>query len=407
MRVDRYSAALTIILMLMGCAPRVILGQREENWEVSGYVGAETRWFYYGPSESFQHGGAGFSLTLEPEFYRGWEASDTSILFEPYIRLDSEDTERTHFDIRELYWQKIGGSWDLKVGLAKVFWGVTESRHLVDIINQTDQIENIDTEDKLGQPMVNFTLINNWGTLDFFFLPYFRERTFAGREGRLRSIPHINTDRPVYESGAERWHPDLAVRYSRIFGNLDLGIYYFYGTSRDPLFEPDIGNGDEIVLRPVYNLMQQGGLDLQYTFGGWLLKFESILRSGRGQHFQALTVGFEYTLYGLFGTTLDMGILSEYHYDSRGETATDPFNNDIFAGTRITLNDEQDTAFIGGMIYDHDNGTTSYRFEFERRLGDSYKLIIEAQQFARIDSKDLLFSLRRDSFLQVELRKYF
>lgn len=407
MRVDRYSAALTIILMAVGCAPGVTLGQRGESWEVSGYVGAETRWFYEGPGDPFQQGGAGFSLTLEPEIYRGWETSDTSITFKPFLRLDTEDSDRTHFDIRELYWRKIEDNWDLKVGFAKVFWGVTESRHLVDVINQTDQIENIDTEDKLGQPMVNFTWINNWGTLDFFLLPYFRERTFPGREGRLRSLPYVDTDRPIYESGAERWHPDMAVRYSRIFGNLDLGLYYFYGTSRDPLFEPDTESGNAIVLRPVYNLIQQGGLDLQYTQGGWLLKFESITRSGRGQHFQALTGGFEYTLYGLFGTNLDMGILSEYHYDSRGETATDPFNNDIFAGTRITLNDEQDTAFIGGVIYDHDNGTTSYRFEFERRLGDSYKLFIEAQQFARIDRKDLLFSLHRDSFLQVELRKYF
>ena len=42
----------------------------------------------------------------------------------------------------------------LLVGAAKVFWGTAESRHLVDIINQTDAVEDIDEEDKLGQPMV-------------------------------------------------------------------------------------------------------------------------------------------------------------------------------------------------------------------------------------------------------------
>jgi len=54
------------------------------------------------------------------------------------------------------------------------FWGVTEFQHLVDIINQTDLVENIDTEDKLGQPMINLALINDWGTVDLFIMPYFR-----------------------------------------------------------------------------------------------------------------------------------------------------------------------------------------------------------------------------------------
>ena len=67
-----------------------------------------------------------------------------------------------------------------------MFWGVTELRHLVDIINQTDLVENLDGEQKLGQPMVQLTLLKDWGTLDFFAMPYFRERTFTGPDGRPR-----------------------------------------------------------------------------------------------------------------------------------------------------------------------------------------------------------------------------
>jgi hypothetical protein len=83
-----------------------------------------------------------------------------------------------------------------------VFWGVTESSHLVDIINQSDFVENIDTEDKLGQPMVSLRWLPEWGTLDLFLMPLHRERTFQGLAGRPRLPLPIDQDNPVYESSA-------------------------------------------------------------------------------------------------------------------------------------------------------------------------------------------------------------
>ena len=59
--------------------------------------------------------------------------------------------------------------------------GVTESRHLVDVLNQVDGVEDIDEEDRLGQPMINISTQRDWGSVDLFVLPGFRERTFAGQ----------------------------------------------------------------------------------------------------------------------------------------------------------------------------------------------------------------------------------
>ena len=94
-------------------------------------------------------------------------------------------------------WLKVFDESELRVGLRKVFWGVTESQHLVDIINQTDLVESLDGEEKLGQPMINYALINDWGTLDLYLLPYFRERTFSGINGRLRSSLYVDTTNPL------------------------------------------------------------------------------------------------------------------------------------------------------------------------------------------------------------------
>jgi len=153
------------------------------------------------------------------------------------VRFDQHDSERSHFDIRELTWLKAAPDWELRVGFRKRFWGVTESQHLVDIINQTDLVDHPDSEDKLGQPMFNLALIRDWGTVDFFILPGFRERTFPGSEGRLLSggIP-IDIDQTRYDSGAQEKHVDWAVRWAHYFGDWDVGLSHFSGTSREPRF---------------------------------------------------------------------------------------------------------------------------------------------------------------------------
>ncbi len=50
---------------------------------------------------------------------------------------------------------------------------------------------------------------------------------------------------------------------------------------------------------------------------------------------------------------------------------------------------------------------TSLRFEFERRFGERYTLEVQAQWFAHSQQGDLAYLLRRDSFAQVAIRRYF
>nr|NIS70959.1 hypothetical protein [Pseudomonadota bacterium] len=334
---------------------------------------------------------------------------DDRITVIPFGRLDSLDTERTHLDLRELNWLHVGKSWELRLGVDKVFWGVTESVHLVDIINQTDLVENPDGEDKLGQPMVNLTLVLPWrtGTLDLFVLPYFRERTFPGEEGRLRPPLPIDTDRAEYESGAEEYHTDWAVRWSHTLGDFDIGVSHFWGTSREPRLVPRQLSPVETVLVPFYDLIDQTGLDLQWTKGGWLWKLEIISRDGKGDRFTALAGGFEYTFVGVFNTAADLGLLAEYLYDDRGDKATTPYEDDVFIGTRLTFNDAQSTELLGGVIIDTDSDATLWFFEGSRRLGESWTLDLEARLFNGITSEDPLFGFQKDDFLHLTLSRHF
>lgn len=385
----------------------IIETEEEEGFhEFTGYIEAQVRYFPEGSLSPKQHNGADLSIAAEPEYYYEWPSGEWAFTAKLFGRLDSQDPNRSHFDVREFNLLTYGDDWEFRVGVGKVFWGVTESRHVVDIINQTDLVENPDEEEKLGQPMVQFDYIQDWGTLSFFYLPYFRERTFPGPQGRLRTIPYVGVDSPAFESSLENWHPDVALRWSHYIDNVDIGLYYFYGTSRDPVFTPGVEDGNPVLI-PNYNLMHQVGLDVQYTIEEWLWKFEGIYRSGKAQHFFAFTGGFEYTFFGLAESDADLGVVLEYSYHSLQNQATIPFENDIFAGLRLALNDEQDTTLLAGPVVDADSGSTSVRVEFERRIGESWRLIVEGQTFNDIPANSQFGSFRKDSFISVQMRWYY
>ncbi|MGI9341402.1 MAG: hypothetical protein ACR2QV_01035, partial [Gammaproteobacteria bacterium] len=161
-------------------------------------------------------------------------------------------------------------------------------------------------------------------------------------------------------------------------------------------------------LIPVYDQIAQVGADLQYTRDAMLYKFEGIVREGQGDTFTAAVAGFEYTLYQLRESPLDLGLLFEYLYDGRDESAPlTIYDNDVFAGARVTLNDTQDTAVLIGAVVDVDDRSTLVSIEAERRFGDSWTVELESRWFVNAAPGNLLRSFERDDYLTLRIRRYF
>ena len=375
--------------------------------DVSGSISAELRWFASKPQFPGQLSHLQPSLIFEPEFRWSLENGD-QVTISPYGQLDGQDDERSHLDLREAYWRHFGETWDVLIGINKVYWGVTESRHLVDVINQVDGVVDTDEEDRLGQAMINFSTQRDWGRLDLYVLPGFRERTFAGTEGRPRFALTIDTDNPVYESGTEENHVDYAARYSHYLGDWDIGAHFFYGTGREPRFSLS-SNGQQLI--PNYDLVTQIGVDLQYTREAWLWKFEALIREGQGKTFAAMVGGFEYTLYQIRESAADLGLLVEYLRDDRDRDPTvapaTVFQNDLFLGARLALNDIQNTSVLAGAIVDLDNQSSLVLIEAERRLGNRWSIDVEARLFLNADDDPLLNNFREDDFINLTLGRHF
>ena len=235
--------------------------------------------------------------------------------------------------------------------------------------------------------------------MELFALTYHRERTFPGREGRLRPRFVVDDEDVSYESSAEEWRVDLAARYSHSLGPLDLGVSVFDGTSREPCLaclppRLDKKRG-ELLLVPHYEPIRQFGLDAQLTVESWLFKLEAIHRSGasnqvgREEDYAAFVAGGEYTFNSVFESAVDLGLLAEWNYDRRGNTATNVFDNDVFLAARVALNDVQSTEFIVSLLADAEHSTRSLIFEFNRRLSDRWSLHLEGLFMLAVDRADL------------------
>lgn len=400
--ITRIKRVMTIVVIGFFCLSKAYAG--EPTFTPS--VAAELRYFPESPAfdgqlEHFQP-----SVVLSGE--GRWVSDDRKkrVRFEPFLRVDSQDSERTHFDMRELSYSQRFSDFDLLVGNGQIFWGVAESRNVVDIINQFDVVENNDETDKLGQPLVRIGKFTDIGRFELYYLPYFRERTFPGRDGRQRAKLVVDTDEAEYERGGEEFAGDFALRYKHQIDKFDIGAHVFYGGARAPFFEisPD---GSRLI--PVYQELAQGGVDIQWTSDAWLLKFEGITANQSGDTFLSTVAGFEYTFFDVKESGIDVGLLSEVLYDGRdqNETAVNLFENDVFVGTRITWNDIEESELLAGAIVDWETGSAFSSIEYERRIGNNMKFEAEVQYLMSLDDDSPLEAVERDSNFTLRLTRFF
>ena len=421
-------------------------------------VEAEGRWFFqYEPDDKPVVGSAAATV----ELFHGWDDNKQRIVGELFQRHDGNDDARTHGDVRELYYQVIGDDFEFRLGARRVFWGVTESRHLVDVINQSDFVENIDNEDKLGQPMMNVAFIRELGTFEVFLLPYQRARTFPGAEGFPRLPLPVHAHEARYQSEREQTHLDGALRYTGSFGPLDLGLAYFDGTAREPRLllclrrgatdangdpypgtadgancDPDSAIPDDptpaqiapvlaalgigatpeqiaafvgnLVLVPMYDRLRQASIDAQYVIGSLALKLEALHREQHDAGTWGAVTGFEYTLGDVQGSGADIGLLAEYLYDEKDEFLGQLADDELFFGSRIALNDVSGTQFLGGVIASRkDFKNRLYGIEASRRLGDDWKLSLESRLFSAMPDDLVGRTLGNQDFVMVTLERFF
>jgi hypothetical protein len=366
-----------------------------------GYVGVEGRIFNDSPAIPVQ-ARHGLALVAQPEFSYASEDRRHRISANLFGRVSVEPGFSTA-DARELFWEYRQDRWSLLAGMNRVFWGATESRHAIDIVNQSDMRENYIGDVKMGQLMAAASLQRGWGQVEFYALPFFRPRAFPPTDDRPRIlVPMADAevlDRPPL---------DLAARVSISRADVDVHAFYFRGVNREPNLIPVFdGSGALTALTPTYRPIDQVGADVQYPRGPWLIKGELMHRHTPDAHFQAAVGGFEYGLTRLFGSASDLTVLSEYQFDNRPDTEWPaPATRGIYAGLRLAINDTGSSEARAGVVHDLSSDSWLIKVDFTRRLTDQWGLTFAYSGFSHVDKSPALRDYYRDSYSTITLRRY-
>ncbi|MEM7435049.1 MAG: hypothetical protein AAF436_07850 [Myxococcota bacterium] len=409
---------------------RETFGDRFRRGELFGFFDLQARFFPQSPAPQGLLGNQApandyvfnGSIAWEPGFFMNvTDYMNFELIL--FGRVDQHDPKRTHGDIREAFFELFFDAWTFGFGVHKVFWGVTESRNVVDIINQTDLVEDFDADIKLGQAMLTSSYTSDGaGIFDLYVMSWARPLVFPSLRGRPTLPVPVDNSARRYESGLRQGQIDVAFRWSHSLGGFDWSLSYFFGTTREPQLIPNQSAAPPTILIPVYELIHQVGFDGQYTVEGWLLKVEAIMREGQpqldvdGQRaagsskiFGAVTGGFEYTFFSLKGSIVDLGLILEYSYDSRENGTFILFDDDFFAGVRLTLSDAGSTEFLAGAFVDRNDGSVFVSVEASRRFSENWKLLLEGRGYIpqgptdpQSDANPLRF-FQQDAVVQLDI----
>jgi hypothetical protein len=336
-------------------------------------------------------------VALDASLVRQWAGGRYALRATPSFRWDPSG-ERTRVDLRDLNLSAIGAHWEFSVGMKEIFWGATESRRLVDGVNQRDLVGGGEAYARMGQLMADVTVFSSWGTIDVLLLPWFRERTFDGHSGLLWSPLPVDADRPVYGPGARTWRPDWAVRWTHTLGPVDLGLSHLQGTLREPGFVETTNDHGRTVLAPRYDVGGQTGLDLQVAAGGLIWKLETLIAEPQPGRYVAAAGGIEY------GVGDFLALFLEYAWDSRGREATTSFGDDVFVGGRLFLPDGQVNA---GVYVDRQSLNTAPSVAVDWRVGNSATIGLEAGAFLGDSALEPALGRRQQTRLSVRFTRYF
>ena len=284
-----------------------------------------------------------------------------------------------NIDFNEAYLDYAYNDLNVLVGNNIVFWGKNEFYNPVDIVNSKDFSRGLAQGEKIGQPMVNVKRYYDTSELNLFILPA-TSNTYPTSKVRPQLALNINSANS-FANGASENNTGMAARWSGYIDEYDYGFSYYHGNTKDPALVLSSGQ-----LVPKYSEITQLGLDVQATRGDILYKGEVIYRdnqydyNGNINGYTNFILGLEQSSFGIFGQNWDLANILEYTYDTRGSSSHHGYQNDVFLGARLVLNNIEDTQYFVSLQNDLDKNTRVVTFNYESRFFSSFRAGIDIFQ---------------------------
>jgi len=318
----------------------------------------------------------------------------------------------------------LGYGWDgqqFSIGRRVLFWGALEARHIVDGFNPQEQRNDPFVTDKIGAWSAAYAYYTQTGELSLIVKTHEENLPMAEAPYAYRLFPDTVSYDEAVVSESSRDRPTLYGLWSGTAEweewSADYALIVQSGYDSQRYFAPE-----GAVLPPVYHqYAYRANKIMTYdtlVAGAALFKLEALYADVTDSEvvsdYYHVGLGVEYTLEQVYDGA-SLGLIAEYYRYGTLQSGRltdrdlfEVFQNDLFLGARWSNNDAYDTALIGGVVLDRQYGEANYYLEFERRLGDAYKLKADYRYIEPSDTKMTAYALlERHERVSVTLGYYF
>jgi len=366
----------------------------------------EGRYYYYGEDSLFREQSDhknqyALAATLD---YNGQINRNIDINVSVFGRYHPQAHTPYQSDVRELALNYYASQLEVSGGVLMERWGVLEAFSPVDILNPRDRVEDFQGDIKRGIPGGRLSWLLDDGRIDAWLLPYSREERLAEGKDRFRVSEFAFSD-AEFKKGQNA--VSSAVRISQMLESVEFAVSYYNGHARSPYFIPNLdGVGNVITLQPNYARIEQAGFELLWVRGQVLVKLESIYRSTNDDNFTGLGIGLEREFPRIGSTKNGLTLYGEYYYDGRESDRSSPltpFQNDIFLGFRLALNNLSGTEYELRLTRDLDNHSSFWDLRAKTRIKQQWFIEASVYKFSNVDNDPALQSFASDSRVAVNV----
>jgi len=400
--------------------------------EVSGHLDMDVQQYLSAPSQKNQN-----SFTAKETLELKYSEDAGTLYTKLYAQQDSSDltssdkkNERTFGRVDELYGQYDFDDDSLQFGKSIKFWGALELRNIVDGFNPHDFRTDMLDVDKLGVWNLSYSHFTENGELSLIVKLHEQDQEMAAAPYVYYFFPSFVSYNSKLNTQDASTRPSIYLKYSASTDTeypLDYSFIYENGYDSQRYYTADKPQNLS-VKSPTYGYPTEFSANAYIVnkimtyetlvVGATLIKLEALYakvdEDKNVGDYSHIGLGVEHTIENIYSSTA-LGILAEYYrydtYESDKYSDLELFEtmqNDIFVGLRYSLNNAEDSSFVGGFIADFEYNEQVYYLDFESRVADSYKLNLDYYYVEPSTTKATAYAfLGRHQRVAVNIAYYF
>ena len=355
-------------------------------------------------------------LALFGRFEGSYRQSEWEARVRGFGRADYYDPKRNIAAAEEAFVQYRKGDWRVRLGADIVNWSATEAFHPADTLNARNFDSDIESFEKIGEPMLAVQWTPSEGTaLQLFLMPFYLQSAFPSPRSRLNfAAPGVNLQgkEKLFDRNGQftdsRTGAQAALRLMQTIGKAELSLYAMQHMDKlQPMPALDLATGQPAL---VFQTTRQAGITYQQAFeNGVLAKLETaytwFLRPSDpaataaanqlafatepfpNRNHSQIAGGFEYTIeHGWGSSTLILEAEAISGVDQVYWPTLSFFPRDVLFGYRLAFSTADSRAIRAAYVVNWDQPAQKFfNLAYEQRIGDSYTLRAGYRAFAGRD----------------------